>query len=232
MDALIGLGSEQARESVIEACVQLLRDGLVVGTAGNVSIRLDDRHILITPTGVPYRRMRPADLPVLRLTDGRQVSGDLAPTSEWEMHLRCYHLSSHDGEPVNAVVHTHAPYSTAASTLLTTVPNLHYALAACGGPVRVARYATYGSPALARAAAAALHERKAALLANHGTLAVGADLDVAHERTTVLEWTCKVWLAAKAAGEPTVLSDEDFSEVVEKLKRYGQPDRSASGESR
>jgi len=231
MDAFIGADGEQARESVVEMCLQLLRDGLVVSTAGNVSIRLDDRHVLITPTGVAYRRMRPADLPVLRITDGLQVSGDLAPTSEWEMHLRCYQLASPDGEPVNAVVHTHAPYSTAASTLLTTVPNLHYALASCGGPVRVAEYATYGSPALARAAVAALHGRKAALLANHGTLAVGADLDAAYDRTSILEWTCKVWLAARAAGEPSVISDDDFSKVVEKLKGYGQRSRPASGEA-
>jgi len=100
MDAFIGADGEQARESVVEMCLQLLRDGLVVSTAGNVSIRLDDRHVLITPTGVAYRRMRPADLPVLRITDGLQVSGDLAPTSEWEMHLRCYQLASPDGEPV------------------------------------------------------------------------------------------------------------------------------------
>lgn len=209
---------------IVAVCHRMLDDGLVVGTSGNVSARVPtpegDEQIVITPTGVDYRELEPGHLPIVDL-DGRQVSGDLLATSELPLHLAAYRTRPR----ARAVVHTHAVHATATSTLVTQVPNIHYMLAAAGGPVRVARYATYGTPELADAAAEALADRDACLLANHGTLAVHDSPERAYDLSAQLEWACRVWLAARAAGEPRLLDDAEIRRVAGKLHGYGQPDR-------
>ncbi|EFF90349.1 L-fuculose phosphate aldolase, partial [Streptomyces sp. e14] len=119
-------------------------DGLVVGTSGNVSVRVADT-VLVTPSGVPYDRLTPGDLTGVGL-DGRQVLGSLVPTSELPLHLAVYRATD-----AGAVVHTHAVHATAVSTLVPELPLVHYMAGALGGPVRVAPYATYGTEELARA---------------------------------------------------------------------------------
>lgn len=205
------------RDEVVAACTRMLADGLVVGTSGNVSLRRGDQ-VLITPTAVDYRTLTPAALPVVDL-DGNPVAGELKPTSELPLHLAVYRAHPEAG----ALVHTHAVHATAVSTVADTVPNVHYILAANGGPVRVAKYATYGTPELAESAVAALAGRSACLLANHGTVTVGDTLAAAYDRAVQLEWACRVWLAATAAGAPQLLSDEEMARVAEKLRGYRQP---------
>lgn len=206
------------REAIVATCTRMLAEGLVVGTSGNVSVRSGDR-VLITPTAVDYRQLTPAQLPVVDL-DGHGVSGDLLPTSEVPLHLALYRAHP----DARAVVHTHAVHATAVSTLVDTVPNVHYILAANGGPVRVAQYRTYGSAELAESAVEAMVDRSACLLANHGTLAVGDSLVSAYDRTAQLEWACQVWLAASAAGAPRLLPDGEMATVAEKLRGYRQPE--------
>lgn len=205
------------REAVVATCARMLADGLVVGTSGNVSVRSGER-VLITPTAVDYRQLTPAQLPVVD-HGGHVVSGDLLPTSELPLHLALYRAHP----DARAVVHTHAVHATAVSTLVDTIPNVHYILAANGGPVRVAPYRTYGSAELAESAVEAMTERSACLLANHGTLAVGDSLASAYDRTAQLEWACRVWLAARPAGAPQLLDDEEMARVAEKLRGYRQP---------
>ncbi|MEV6107309.1 class II aldolase/adducin family protein [Streptomyces sp. NPDC051940] len=213
---------EPARQSawaeLVATAQRTAAEGLVVGTSGNVSVRVGDE-VLVTPTGVPYDRLGPDDLTAVDLA-GRRMAGTLRPTSELPMHLAVY---AHAPD-ARAVVHTHAVHATAVSTLVTELPPIHYMTAALGGPVRVAPYARYGSPALADHMARALEGRSACLLRNHGTMAYGASLAQAYDRTAQLEWMCRVWLtAASVPGlTPSLLSEEELAGVAEQLRGYGQ----------
>jgi L-fuculose-phosphate aldolase len=206
-----------AWDEVVEAARRTVADGLVVGTSGNVSARVDDV-VLVTPTGVRYDRLGPGDLCAVDLK-GERVAGTLRPTSELPMHLAVYRTTD-----ATAVVHTHAVHATAVSTLVDELPTIHYMTAALGGPVRVAPYATYGSDALAGHLLDALEDRSGALLRNHGTITHGTSMDQAYDRTAQLEWMCRVWLtAASVPGHtPTLLPRDEIDRVTERLRGYGQ----------
>jgi L-fuculose-phosphate aldolase len=204
----------EEREAVAAACHRLSAAGLVRGTAGNVSVRAGDA-VAITPTGAVLADVRAEDVAVID-RDGRLLDGPLRPTSEADMHLAV--LRAFDA---GAVVHTHAPVATALSTVLEELPVVHYELLLLGGPVRVAPYATFGTPELAMSAVAALEGRTAALLANHGTIAHGATLDAALHATELLEWGCEVWWRASAVGTPRVLGEAEQLAVVEAALRRG-----------
>jgi len=211
----------EARAAVCEYARRMTSDGLVVGTSGNISVRSGDL-VAVTPTGVDYATMRSQDVPVVSL-DGSIVDGELRPTSELPMHLAVYGKAADpDGKPVNAVVHTHSVYATAVSTLVDEVPPIHYMVASIGASARVAKYATYGTPELADAMLAALEDRRGCLLANHGTITYGHDLEAAYHRAQQLEWVCQVWLIARSAGSPSLLPPAEIDHVVEKLRGYGQ----------
>jgi L-fuculose-phosphate aldolase len=213
------LGDE--RLAVCAYARRMTADGLVVGTSGNVSVRAGDL-IAVTPTGVEYADLSAEDIPLVAL-DGSTVDGTLRPTSELPMHLSVYREATDPGDlPVNAVVHTHSVHATAVSTLVEEVPPIHYLLATIGPTVRVAAYATYGTPELAKAMLGALEGRRGCLLANHGTLTYGEDLAAAYDRARQLEWVCQLWLLARSAGSPALLPPGEIEQVVEKLKTYGQ----------
>ncbi|MGV2918831.1 class II aldolase/adducin family protein [Streptomyces alfalfae] len=207
-----------AWEELVETARRTVRDGLVVGTSGNVSVRVGDT-VLITPTGVPYDRLGPGDAVGVDLA-GRQVVGDLAPTSELPMHLAVYRSTD-----ARAVVHTHAVHATAVSLLLDEVPPVHYVTGLLGGPVRVAPYALYGTEELAHAMLDALRDRTGCLLRNHGTVTHGASLGQAYDRTAQLEWMCRLWLTASAVPgrTPALLTEEQLAQAQERLRGYGQP---------
>ncbi|MFF7792747.1 class II aldolase/adducin family protein [Streptomyces sp. NPDC007991] len=210
---------EEARawEELVTTARRTVSDGLVVGTSGNVSVRVGDT-VLVTPSGVPYDRLEPDDVTGVGL-DGRQVLGTLVPTSELPMHLAVYRTTG-----ARAVVHTHAVHATAVSTLVSELPLIHYMAAALGGPVRVAPYATYGTDELAENMLHALADRSGCLLKNHGTITYGASLDQAYDRTAQLEWMCRLWLTATSVPglSPSLLSGEQLAQVQERLRGYGQ----------
>lgn len=209
---------EDERDQVCRWARRTAADGLVVGRSGNLSVRSGDL-VAVTPTGVDYDRLRPEDVPVVRL-DGTPVEGDLLPTSELPMHLAAY---AADGARA-AVVHTHAVHATAVSLLVDEVPPVHYVLGTLGDSVRVAPYATYGTAELAGHMATALADRHGCLLRNHGTITTGTSLAEAYERALQLEWACRVWLLARSAGEPTLLTTDQVRDATRKLTTYGQPD--------
>jgi L-fuculose-phosphate aldolase len=198
--------TSQAREAVAAAARRLADEGLLVGTAGNVSVREGDV-VAITGTGVVLGSCAPADVALVRL-DGSPVEG--APSSEVELHLGVYA----DRPDCAAVVHTHAPYSTALACVLDELPVLHYQQLLLGGAVRVAPYATFGTPELASAVRAALEGRQAALMANHGSVAVGATLDGAVEHALLLEWLAALHHRASALGTPRALTAQEQEDVV------------------
>ncbi|GGL82843.1 aldolase [Streptomyces fumigatiscleroticus] len=206
-----------AWEALVATARRSVADRLVVGTSGNVSVRVGDI-VLVTPSGVPYDRLTPDDVTGVDL-DGRQVLGTLVPTSELPMHLAVYRSTG-----ARAVVHTHAVHATAVSTLVRELPLIHYMAAALGGPVRVAPYATYGTDELAENMLHALSGRSGCLLQNHGTLTYGASLDQAYDRTAQLEWMCRLWLTVSSVPglSPALLSPEQLAEVTERLRGYGQ----------
>lgn len=202
------------RAQVATVCRTLAEAGVVPGTAGNVSAREGDL-VAVTATGLVLRSAGPDDVTVVDL-DGGVVAGSLAPTSELALHLAVYAST-----PARAVVHTHAPASTAAGLLVDELPAVHYATLHLGGPVRVAPFEPFGTPELAAAVVAALEGRRGALMAHHGALTWGADLAEAAMLTEVLEWTCDVWLRAAAAGAPRVLTAGQLDAVAAQMARRG-----------
>ncbi|MEU1515308.1 class II aldolase/adducin family protein [Streptomyces sp. NPDC005811] len=207
----------QAWTALVATARRTVTDGLVVGTSGNVSVRVGDT-VLVTPSGVPYDRLTPDDITGVDLA-GRQVRGTLVPTSELPLHLAVYGHTD-----ARAIVHTHAVHATAVSTLVTELPTVHYMAGALGGPVRVAPYATYGTEELAAHALRALTDRTGCLLQNHGTLTYGATLDEAFDRTAQLEWMCHLWLTASSVPghTPTLLTRAQVTEAATRLRGYGQ----------
>jgi L-fuculose-phosphate aldolase len=210
---------EQAREDVVRTCRELAAAGLVVGTSGNVSVRVGDL-VAASPSGVDYAELA-ADLIGVHRLDGTAVEAPLRPTSELPLHLGIYAATG-----VAAIVHTHPVAATALSTLADELPAIHYQVAMFGGPVAVAPYATYGSDELARNVVAALRDRTACLMANHGAVTTGPDLGSALAASRYLEWLCEVYLRVLAAGgrspAPRLLPPGEIAFVAGKLAGYRQ----------
>jgi L-fuculose-phosphate aldolase len=205
---------ERERGQVAAASRRLAADGLVLGTAGNLSAREGD-HVAITPTGAALAELEPEQVTVVDL-EGRVVDGDLEPTSEIELHLGVFRNFD-----AGAVVHTHAPMATALSCVLEELPCVHYQMLLLGGPVRVAPYETFGTPELAAAVLEALEGRTAALMANHGAIAYGPGVDAAVEASLLLEWACTVYWRASLVGEPAALDEAQRQAVVEAATARG-----------
>ncbi len=198
---------QELREAVAAASRQLARDGLVIGTAGNVSARAGER-VAITPTGAELQDLAADQVTIVGL-DGSVLEGELAPTSELDLHLGVYRRYD-----AGAVVHTHAPMATALSCVIDELPCVHYQMLLLGGTVRVAPYRTFGTPELAEATLDALDARTAALMANHGAIAYGADVDGAVAASLLLEWACTIYWRAAAIGTPRTLDEEQRTAVI------------------
>ena len=214
-------GIDRLRAGLVQACRELARTGLVVGSAGNVSARSGEL-VLITPTGARLATLTEDELAVVDL-DGTLVDGPLLPTSELPLHLAVYRNFD-----AGAVVHTHPPMATAVACVADELPCIHYTLLGLGGSVRVAPYATFGTDELAASVVDALQERTAALMGGHGAVTYGADVAAAMAATELLEWACGVYVHACACGTPRVLDEPERRAVAEALATYGAPVRVAS----
>ncbi|MFB6361213.1 MAG: class II aldolase/adducin family protein [Halobacteriales archaeon] len=194
-------------------------DDLTPGRSGNLSLRSGDR-FAVTPSGIPYADMTPDHIAVVDL-DGVQEWGQHAPSSETAMHATIYRRID-----AGAVVHAHTPWSTSLAALREPVPPVHYGLARAGGQVPVAEYATFGSDALAENAAAAMERAhtSACLLANHGLIATGTDLDAAFDTLEAVEFTARVALQAANLGEPVQLSAGELDQAAAAFEAYRRPD--------
>jgi L-fuculose-phosphate aldolase len=201
-----------AREQLVTLSARLLEDGLAVGSAGNLSVRLGDV-VAITPSGIPC--VDENDVAVVSM-DGAEIEAARTPSSETPMHLAVYSATT-----AKAVVHTHSPEVIALSCARDELPAIHYAITALGGPVRVAPYVRFGSAGLARAATEALAGRSAAILRNHGAITCGRTLAEAYEHALLLEWLAGVYRRSLAYGEPRILSPSELDEVTAETKRRG-----------
>ncbi len=212
---------QAARAQLVSYSARLLDDGLAVGRAGNISVRVGEL-VAITPSGISYGDLRPGDVCLVTLT-GTQLEDDPAlaetPSSETPMHLAIYAATS-----AKAVVHTHSPEVIALSAARSELPAIHYAIADLGGPVRVAPYVRFGSAGLAAAAAGALDGRRAVILRNHGAVTYGRDLAQAYDRALLLEWLARTYRLALSYGEPAILPAGALDEVAAEARRrrYGE----------
>nr|WP_274607346.1 class II aldolase/adducin family protein [Paracraurococcus ruber] len=192
--------------------------GFMPSKSGNLSVRTA-AGCLVTPSGLAYAATGPEDL-VEIAPDGTVVAGHRRPSSEWRLHAAIYAARPE----ARAVVHTHSPMATALSCARQGIPPFHYMVALAGGPeIRCAAYATFGTQALAEACVAALDGRKAALLANHGVVALGGTLAGAKALAEEVENLARQYLALRAAGlDPVLLTAAEMAEVFEQFGDYGR----------
>lgn len=206
----------RAARELIDTVQRMSAAGLLEGTSGNLSVRLDQDLFLITPSGVPYEELEPEDLVPMDL-DGNP-DGRHAPSSEWRIHRDVYRRR----KDADAVVHTHSPWATSLSALRRDLPPFHYMIVLGGGfSVRCATYATYGTQELSDAALAALERRRVCLLANHGLLALGSTLDRARKLAAEVELLCRVYLQSLPGGEPVLLTANELRQAGERFATYG-----------
>jgi L-fuculose-phosphate aldolase len=207
-DNLIVMDSEAVREGLAVAAARLATRGLVIGTGGNLSVRDGDR-VFTTPSGADLAQVT-ADQMVVTDLDGTVIEDtDHKPTSELLLHLEIYRSTD-----AAAVVHAHPIASIAVANLVDELPAVHYTAALLGGAVRVAPHEIFGTQALTDAVAAALAERTAALMRNHGSVAYGESLATACERIELVEWQAEIYLRTAAVGPGATLTQEQLVQVA------------------
>jgi len=215
---------ERLRAALIGACRELSRRGLSHGTSGNVSVRLDAHRFFVSPTGLPYAALEPRDIPLVNL-DGRWFGGR-RPSSEWRFHRDIYQCRP----DAAAIVHAHSPRATSLACTGRGIPAFHYMVAVAGGPdIRCAPYHTFGTQELSDAAVSALRGRSACLLANHGLIALGADLTSALALAGEVENLATQYCMALVLGEIRILDEAQMREVLEKFSTYGREHASDPG---
>jgi len=204
------------RDELIATARAMQPAGLNKGTSGNVSVRAPDG-FWITPTGMPYDGLDTDDIPLMSLDGSHQ--GQRKPSSEWRFHRDLYAARPE----VGAVLHAHSPFAVSLACLRRDIPPFHYMIARFGGDtIRCADYAIFGSEELSSRAMAAMADRKACLLANHGLLVAGRDLDEALALAIELEELCEQYWRACQLGDPVLLSADEMAEVLVKFSGYGQ----------
>jgi L-fuculose-phosphate aldolase len=205
----------QPTQHLLTITRKLAETGLNRGTAGNVSVR-EGNGFWVTPSGMPVDTMTTEDM-VWMDFDGR-ASGSRKPSSEWRFH-RDILVSRPE---VNAVIHTHSMFATTIACLRRDVPPLHYMIALVGGDsIRCAPYALFGTQALSDVALQALEHRNACLLANHGMIALGENLDKALAVAVEVETLCEQYWRTLQVGGPVLLSEQEMKEAIEQFKGYG-----------
>jgi L-fuculose-phosphate aldolase len=195
--------------------------GLNQGTSGNISARYKDV-LLITPSAMPYDDVTPETIAAMPL-DGEygSWSGPLNPSTEWRFHFDI----TKSRPDVGAIVHTHSTYATVLAIARREIPACHYMMAAFGGTtIRCAGYARYGTKELSNLALKALEGRNGCLLANHGMIALGADLAKAMWLTVELETIARQYYLSLALGDPFILTNEQIAETARAFSTYGLQD--------
>ncbi|EGO96750.1 MULTISPECIES: class II aldolase/adducin family protein [Acidiphilium] len=210
------------RKSLVDACRRMNALGINQGTSGNISIRSGNT-MLISPSATPYDQMQPETVATMAV-DGEYGAwdGPLRPSTEWRFHLDIMRARPE----VNAIVHTHATFATILAIARKDIPACHYMIAAFGGyDVRCAPYATFGTKDLSNHAIAALEGRMGCLLANHGMIVLGENLDKAMWRAIELETIARQYYHALLLGNPYILSNTNIDDTLAKFADYGVQDK-------
>lgn len=209
----------EVRAEMVAACRHMNAIGVNQGTSGNISARIGRDRFLITPSGIPYAAMTPEQIADMQI-DGAYF-GPCRPSSEWRFHRDILAARPE----VGVVIHTHSMFATSVSCLRRDIPAVHYMIAAAGGDsIRCAEYATFGTQQLSINALKALEDRRACLLANHGLIVLGADLEKALALLIEVETLAAQYWRASCIGEPVVLDGAEMQRVIDLFKTYGRQD--------
>jgi L-fuculose-phosphate aldolase len=210
----------ELRGAVIATALAMNAAGINRGKSGNVSARLRDDAFdgfLVTPSALPYAQTTPQDIAAVSLAG--ESRGTRPPSSEWRFHRDIYAQRA----DAHAVVHAHAPFATSLACLHRGIPAFHYMIAVAGGnDIRCAPYATFGTQALSDNVVAALADRTACLMANHGLIAIGPSLDAALALAVEVETLAEMYWRALQVGEPVLLSEQEMQVVLGKFSTYGK----------
>lgn len=209
---------ETERKTVVRFGLKLVESGLTTGTGGNLSI-IDrgSKRVAVSPSGIEYAALQPIDV-VLTDLDANILDGDCTPSSELGFHLSVYHQR----QDCHAIVHTHSPYATTLACLGWEIPAVHYLVGFAGKKVPIAPYATFGTPELAQNIAENIGEYNGLLLANHGLITVGRNMDEAFAAAEEIEFVARIYYQARSIGKPVILPEKEMETVIEKFKTYGQ----------
>ncbi|BBY07259.1 L-fuculose-phosphate aldolase [Mycobacterium noviomagense] len=192
--------------AVLAAAKDMLRRGLVEGTAGNISARREDGNLVITPSSVDYAEMTLADLVVVDPDGGvLQAADGRSPSTEMKLHLACYKAF----DDIGSVIHSHPVWATMFAIAHQSIPACIDEFAIyCGGDIRCTEYAASGTPEVGQNAVKALEGRAAALIANHGLVAVGPRPDRVLHVTALVERTAQIVWGARALGGPVPIPED------------------------
>ena len=214
------------RQQLVTVARRMNGTGLNQGTSGNLSVRIEEG-ILVTPSSLPYEQMEVGDLVALDLSGQPLKEKQRRPSSEWRLHadvLSCR-------PEAMAVLHCHPIHATALACHDRGIPAFHYMVAVAGGDeIRCAPYATFGTKALSDNVVNALAQRNACLLARHGMVTLGKDLESALRVAVEVETLARMYLQALQLGEPPLLSTQQMQAVHAQFRglHYGQADQSSS----
>ena len=207
---------EYEKEQVVRYGKKLIDRRLTTGSGGNISVcNREKKLVAISPSGLDYYETTPEDIVILDI-DGNLVEGKNRPSSEAGMHLAFYKNRA----DVSGIVHTHSKFATAIACMGWELPAVHYLIGMAGHRVKCTRYATYGSDELAKKALETIGDSNAVLLANHGLIALGEDVDRAFSTAEHLEFVSEVYYLTKTLGTPNILSDENMDEVMKKFGTF------------
>lgn len=212
---MIKVNEIDMRQSVAQALIDTVSHGLNRGSSGNVSARFADG-FLITPSAIPSNAIQAEQIVAMDMPSGWR--GELKPSSEWRIHRDIYQARPDAG----AVVHVHSPFAVSLACLHQTVPAFHYMVAVAGGKqIPCADYALFGTPALSEAVLQVLRdEYKACLMANHGLITLGRNLEQAMAIAVEVESLCEHYWRVCQMGEPILLSDAQMDDVIQMFKGY------------
>lgn len=211
--------TEKYRQQLLDYGRRLLSDGLTTGTGGNLSIALRaEKLIALTPSGIDYDKLKPEAISLIDF-NGHRLQG-APPSSEWYLHLALYQ----NRPEINAVVHTHSRFATALALLHQPLPACHYLIGVAGcKEIRVAPYATFGTEELAQKTVTALGANdRCILMANHGLIAIGNDLEQAYNTALYIEEVAELYHRAQAIGKPVILNDQEMEEALIRFQSYGR----------
>jgi L-fuculose-phosphate aldolase len=223
---LMAIHLQEAQYQLLSISRKLAQLGLNKGTSGNASLRLDEGGgggFLVTPSGMHIDEMAPKNMVHMQFDgrfEGDKVNLNIKPSSEWRIHRDILAIRP----DVNAAVHTHSMFATTLACLHKDIPAFHYMIAVAGGDtIRCAPYALFGSQQLSDNALTALIDRKACLLANHGMVALGYDLEDALAVAIEIENLCEqYWRILQVDPNPSLLSESEMREVFQQFKGYGK----------
>ncbi len=204
------------KQKLIEACNKISRLGLIKGSSGNLSLRIDTERYLLTSSGSSLEHLKDQDIVTMSI-DGKIISGE-NPSSEWMIHGDLYKERS----DIRSIVHTHSKYVCVLACLHKELPPFHYMVAIAGGEnIRCCPYELFGTKKLSNNVIEAMKNRNACLMANHGLVVGSSSLANSVYIAEEVESLCEQYVNALAIGNVQLLSQKQMKDVLEKFKNYG-----------